>query len=446
MVERQPWLDGKPFPVRHACAAEAAAPAADGMSEAVVVGAGPNGLACAATLATRGVGVTVIEAAEAIGGGARTSELTLPGLLHDDCSAVARPRGRLAGAGAARPRPPRARVGLAGGRPLASARRRRGGGDAALDRRDGRRPGRGGQRLAAALRRLLGVLRPAQRGHPQADAEPPPAPPAAARPLRPARGGARPRRWRAPCPPPQARALFGGTAAHAFRPLSSPFSASVGMALTCACHHYGWPVARGGSGAIADALAAVDRASTAAGSRPAGRCARWRSCRPPTRSSSTWRRRAVAEIAGERLPAAGRPRLPPLPPRPGRLQGRPRGRGRRPLGRPELRPGGDRARDRLLRGGRRSPSARSTAAGCRSAPSSSSASSTWRTRRARAATSTRSGPTRTSPTAIRGTRPRRSSTRSNASRPACASGSRRPRPARPSSSRPTTPTTSAATS
>src|SRR5262245_59929395 len=58
------------------------------MSEAVVVGAGPNGLACAATLARAGVGVTVIEAAETIGGGARSSELTLPGLIHDDCSAT----------------------------------------------------------------------------------------------------------------------------------------------------------------------------------------------------------------------------------------------------------------------------------------------------------------------------------------------------------------------
>ena len=90
MVKRQPWLDEEPFPAR---------PSPVGtphrrtgpprrMSEAVVVGAGPNGLACAATLAKRGVGVTVIEAAAQIGGGARTSELTLPGLLHDDCSAV----------------------------------------------------------------------------------------------------------------------------------------------------------------------------------------------------------------------------------------------------------------------------------------------------------------------------------------------------------------------
>ena len=57
------------------------------MSDAIVVGAGPNGLAAAATLATQGVGVTVIAAAATIGGGARSSELTIPGLLHDDCSA-----------------------------------------------------------------------------------------------------------------------------------------------------------------------------------------------------------------------------------------------------------------------------------------------------------------------------------------------------------------------
>jgi len=58
------------------------------MSEAVVVGSGPNGLACAAVLARAGVGVTVYEAAGTIGGGTRSSELTLPGVLHDHCSAV----------------------------------------------------------------------------------------------------------------------------------------------------------------------------------------------------------------------------------------------------------------------------------------------------------------------------------------------------------------------
>src|SRR5271170_491903 len=58
------------------------------VSEAIVVGAGPNGLVCAALLARAGVRVTVLEARERIGGGTTTSELTLPGLLHDDCSAV----------------------------------------------------------------------------------------------------------------------------------------------------------------------------------------------------------------------------------------------------------------------------------------------------------------------------------------------------------------------
>ncbi len=58
------------------------------MSDAIVVGSGPNGLACAVGLARAGVEVTVLEAAETIGGGTRTSELTVPGVLHDHCSAV----------------------------------------------------------------------------------------------------------------------------------------------------------------------------------------------------------------------------------------------------------------------------------------------------------------------------------------------------------------------
>ena len=53
-----------------------------------------------------------------------------------------------------------------------------------------------------------------------------------------------------------AKALFGGIAAHAISPLTRPLSASVGMALTCSAHAFGWPVARGGSRAITDALAA----------------------------------------------------------------------------------------------------------------------------------------------------------------------------------------------
>ncbi|RFA21781.1 phytoene desaturase family protein [Subtercola boreus] len=56
--------------------------------DAIVVGAGPNGLAAAVTLARAGLSVRVYERAATIGGGARTAELTLPGFLHDVCSAV----------------------------------------------------------------------------------------------------------------------------------------------------------------------------------------------------------------------------------------------------------------------------------------------------------------------------------------------------------------------
>ena len=56
--------------------------------DAVIVGAGPNGLSAAITLAQAGLEVAVYEAAGTVGGGARTEELTRPGFRHDPCSAV----------------------------------------------------------------------------------------------------------------------------------------------------------------------------------------------------------------------------------------------------------------------------------------------------------------------------------------------------------------------
>ncbi len=270
------------------------------MSDAVVVGAGPNGLACAATLARHGVGVTVIEAAETVGGGARTSELTLPGLLHDDCSAshpfaVGSPA--LTSLGLERHGLEWAWAEIDLAHPFDD-------GSAAVMQRSLEATAAGLGPAGAAWKRLFGV----SSEHFEALSED------IMRPLlRVPRHPIRLARFSLPAlvpaamlaralPTAQARALFGGTAAHSFSPFSRPLSAAAGMALTCACHRYGWPVARGGSQAISDALAAVVREH--GGRIETGRTVRSLDELPAADAVVLdLAPGAVAEIAGERLPA-----------------------------------------------------------------------------------------------------------------------------------------------
>lgn len=222
---------------------------------AVVVGAGPNGLAAAVVLARAGVRVTVLEAAEEIGGGTRTSELTVPGVLHDHCSAV-HPMGvgspLLRSLGLER-------YGLEWCWPEVDLAHPLSDGRAGVLLRDLDATCRGLGVDGPAWRRLFrrvserfdalndDTLRPVLHvpRHPFLLA------PFGLRALLPATVLAR--RFRTD----EARALLAGSAAHALRPLTTPGSSAIGLALTAAGHRYGWPVARGGSRSITDALAAL---------------------------------------------------------------------------------------------------------------------------------------------------------------------------------------------
>lgn len=269
------------------------------MSSAVVVGAGPNGLACAAILASEGVEVIVIEAAETIGGGTHSSELTLPGLIHDDCSAfhamaVGSPAVTSLGLD---------RRGLEWAWPEIDLSHPFDGGATATMVRSIERTAAGLGEAGPAWKRLFGSP---SRGFDALNEDiARPMPHLPRHPLRLVRFGlpslapatlvARSLRT------PEAGALFGGVAAHSFSPLTRPLSAAVGMALTCACHRYGWPVAVGGSQAIADAFAAVIREH--GGRIETGRPVRSLAELPAADAIVlNLAPAAVADLAGDRLP------------------------------------------------------------------------------------------------------------------------------------------------
>jgi phytoene dehydrogenase-like protein len=225
------------------------------MSTAVVVGSGPNGLAAAITLAAEGVDVTVLEAAGALGGGTRSSELTLPGLIHDECSA-AHP---LAVDTAFTRRFDLGAHGLNWLWPeIQYAHPLDGGSGAAAYRsveQTAAELGRDGKRWQAVFGPLAArfdditadFLRPMLH--------------VPEHPLALTRFGALSALPAALLTrlfaDEQARALFAGVAAHALRPFAAPMSSAIGVALGTAAHRYGWPVAEGGSAAISRAMVSL---------------------------------------------------------------------------------------------------------------------------------------------------------------------------------------------
>jgi phytoene dehydrogenase-like protein len=224
--------------------------------DAVVVGAGPNGLAAAIELARNGRSVLVVERNETVGGGSRSAELTLPGFTHDVCSAV-HPLGRASPFFA---RLELERHGLEWIEPPIQIAHPLDDGSAALVHRDVAATARG---LGADDRAYRRLLRPIVRDWDRIAAD-------MLGPLRPFTAARHPvalgrygllalqpsswiaRRFRTP----QARALLAGCTAHSMLRLDQLGSGAFGITLLASAHAVGWPMPRGGSQRIADVLAA----------------------------------------------------------------------------------------------------------------------------------------------------------------------------------------------
>jgi phytoene dehydrogenase-like protein len=225
------------------------------MNDAIVVGSGPNGLAAAIRLAQEGFSVRVIERMEAPGGGTRSEELTVPGYLHDVCSAIhplslASPFLRSL---------PLSAFGLEWVHPEIPFAQAFSPTEAVPVHQDLDRAAESFGRDGRAYRRLLKPFVENWQDLLDDFLGPLPIPPK--HPILMTRFGLtslQPATWLAGrvFRDPRTRAAFAGAAAHSMLRLETPTTAGFGMMMSVLAHAVGWPMARGGSQSISAAMVA----------------------------------------------------------------------------------------------------------------------------------------------------------------------------------------------
>ena len=291
-----------PEPRTPATAARTASPTPDAKLDAVVIGSGPNGLGAAIELARAGRSVVVYEAADQVGGGMRFGEMTLPGFTHDHCSTVQ----ALAMASPLIRSLPLKDHGVEFVHPEFPMAHPLDDGSAVLLSRSvaetAARLGRDGPVYQAFFQPLVdqwAKLAPMLLAPPVSI---PRHPLLMARFGLPALQSARQFVERSFLTV-QAKALFGGVAGHSVLPMEWRGSGAYGMVLTIGAHADGWPVARGGSQKLADAMAAYFR--SLGGTIETGRHVRSLAELPPAKAVlCDTSPEALLRIAGDRLPAA----------------------------------------------------------------------------------------------------------------------------------------------